>query len=51
MVILEIFKSQEDKIMNSASSPIKGKRDAVGWTGFLEQQIFHFCFRERETSL
>ena len=50
MVILKIFKSQEDKIINSASSPIKGK--GMPWAGrdFLEQQIFEISL-EREKLL
>ena len=50
MVILEIFKLQEDKIINSASSPIKGK--GMQWAGrdFWSSRFFIFVL-ERETSL
>ena len=43
MVILEIFKSQEDKIINSASSPIKGK--GMQWVdGIFGAADFLFLF-------
>ena len=50
MVILEFdFKSQDDKIANSANLLHQVKRKNVSW-GFFLQQLWSLCFRERSTS-